>query len=86
MLTRFIKIQLVIFTVLTVAAVVWARPAIGAASAMSAASTAPGRPILGVSSQITPPPTRSVSESTRPSTRSPSSSRHHSTTASTTLP
>ena len=33
---------------------------------MSAASTALGRPTFGVSSQITPPPTRSVSESTQP--------------------
>src|SRR5690606_12263651 len=74
-------------SLLTAAVVVWLSPAMGAAAAMSAASTEPGRPTLGVSSQITPPPTRSVRASTSPSsTRSPSPARHHSSTASTTLP
>ena len=61
-------------SLLTATVVVWDSPAIGAASAMSAASTELGLPTFGVSSQMTPPPTRSVSESTSPSTRSPSSS------------
>jgi hypothetical protein len=73
-------------SLLTAAVVVCESPAIGAASAMSAGSTEFGRPTFGVSSQIAPPPTRSVSASTSPSTRSPSSPRHHNTTASTTLP
>src|SRR6266540_589077 len=61
-----------------------ASPAVGAASAISLASTYPSRPTLGVISQTTPPAFRSVRASTSASTRSPSSSRHHSSTTSTT--
>src|SRR5680860_998608 len=78
--------RIAVQSLLTAAVEVVDSPEIGAASAMSVASTELARPTLGVNNQMTPPPTRSVSESTSASTRSPSSLRHHSTTESTTLP
>src|SRR5262249_42862984 len=57
-------------------------PAVGAASAISAGSTWPGLPVLGVSTQITPSSASGLMASIRVSTRSPSPSRHHSSTTS----
>ena len=45
---------------------VWASPAVGAASPMSLGSTWPGRPDLGVSSQMYPPSVSGVSDYDKP--------------------
>src|SRR4051812_30732883 len=63
---------------------VWASPAVGAASVTSPGSTWPGRPDLGTSSQTTPSSASAPIASTSASTRSPSSSRHQRMTTSAT--
>jgi phosphatidylserine/phosphatidylglycerophosphate/cardiolipin synthase-like enzyme len=69
---------------LTVMLEVCESPAVGAASAISLGSTCPGRPVFGVSTQITPLSASGPIASINASTRSPSPSRHHMRTRSTT--